>query len=109
MEYLSRYSKKVFPRIVGIIYYNRVNHDRFGSIICDVRDIHRLEAVEHKIIKVLQPKNKKRCDGAEISGYWYPIYGKENCKKMMMAFLGDCENRLKKAGASGIEIVLKEI
>lgn len=106
MDYLSYYSKKVLPRIVGIIYYNRANHDRFGSIICDIRDIHRLEAAD---LKVLKPRNKKRFDGAEISGYWYPVYGKENCKKMMKAFLNECSDRLKKAGASGIEIVIEEI
>lgn len=106
MDYLSYYSKKVLPRIVGTIYYDRANHDRFGAIICDIRDIHRLDSAD---LKVLKPKNKKRFDGAEIPGYWYPVYGKENCKKMMMVFLDECEYRLKKVGASGIEIVIEEI
>jgi hypothetical protein len=106
MEYIDKYSKKVFGQIVGIVQYDRVNHDRFGYLICDIRDIHRLETPEPKILDI---QYGKRFDGAVIGGYWIVLYGYETCKKMMINFINDCETRLKKAGATGISVEIKEM
>lgn len=106
MEYVDKYSKKVFGKIIGIIQYDKTNHDRFGYIICDVRAIHRLDVPSAKEMGV---RYGKRFDGAEIGGYWLILYGHSTCKRMMEAFLRECESRLKKAGATGISVEIKEI
>ena len=105
MNIINKYSKGIFPNVVGIISYDKIGHDRFGNIICDVRAIHRLDIPDPKLLDI---KWGKRCDGAEIGGYWILLYGYENCKRMMESFLRDCKSRLERAGATGIEVYLKE-
>src|SRR6056297_1783699 len=98
MDLVDKCSKKMFGKIIGVIQYDKTRHDRFGYLICDIRAIHRLEVANPKEMDI---HYGKRFDGAEIGGYWIIIYGYETCKRMMIAFLNECESRLKKAGATG--------
>lgn len=106
MNAVDLISKSIMGNIVGIIYYDPVSHDNFGQLICDIRIMHRLDMASPE---VMESKQKKRYDGVELGGYWIALYGYDTCKKMILAFLRECETRLERAGATGIETKLKEI
>jgi len=87
--------------IVGTIYYDPVDHSRFGYIICGVRAIHKLEQAKPKH---MISRSDKRWDGAVISGRWVKFYGVEIARRKMKKFLEDCKRQLESAGATGVEI-----
>ena len=91
--------------IIGTVRYDPVSHDRFGHIICDVREKYRLDPASPVNLNVI---HNKRMDGAEIGKHWFAIYGQAACRKMMQDFLKDCKWRLEQAGATGVETLLDE-